>query len=295
MAAAFLASEYPPAAEDNAGFYVIPCPLERSVSYGSGTASGPKAILEASQELEALEYGMTPGKAGIHTMAPINCDGGPETVLCRIEAAVEKALAHSAIPVLLGGEHTVTLGALRALSHSAASPFGVIQFDAHADLRAQYKGDRYSHASVMRRALEELNIPLVQIGVRDISQEEVEAREQYGVTHYDAYFLARVGLPEKPLPENFPQNIYISFDVDGLDSSLMPATGTPSPGGLNWREAHFILEVCARDRRIAGMDIVELAPIRELHHASFTAAKLAHLMMGLAWKSHATLNEAEEK
>lgn len=286
MVKAFLASEYPPAPAENAGFYVIPCPLERSVSYGKGTAQGPDAILEASQELEGMEYGMEPGKAGIHTMAPINCEGPAEAVLCRIEAAVEKAVAHNAIPVLLGGEHTVTLGALRALSHAAGAPFGVIQFDAHADLRQDYKGDRYSHASVMRRAIEELNIPLVQIAVRDISREEVEVREKYGITHYDAYFLARVGLPEKPLPEDFPHNIYISFDVDGLDSSLMPATGTPSPGGVNWRETHFILEACVKDRNVIGMDVVELAPIAGLHHASFTAAKLAHLLMGLASEHH---------
>lgn len=285
MSQDFLASEYPPARADNAGFYVIPCPWERSVSYGKGAAGGPNAILEASQELEAIEYGMDPAKAGIHTMPPINCEGAPEAVLCRIEAAVEKALQCGATPVLLGGEHTVTLGALRAL-HQAGKKFGLIQFDAHADLRAEYKGDRYSHASVMRRALEEMDIPLAQIAVRDISREEVEVREHYGITHYDAYFLARVGLPEKPLPEDFPKEIYISFDVDGLDSSLMPATGTPSPGGLNWRETQFILEACVKGRVVAGLDVVELAPIPMLHHANFTAAKLAHLLMGLAWQSH---------
>lgn len=282
MDTAFLASEYPPAYADKAGFYIIPCPWERSVSYGHGAVNGPAAILKASQELEAIEYGMSPGKLGIHTMPPVNCEGSPEAVLCRIEAAVEKAVANHAMPVLLGGEHTVTLGALRALRNSAAWPFGVIQFDAHADLRAQYQGDRYSHASVMRRALEELDIPLVQIATRDLSPEEVEIRERYGVTYYDAYFLARVGLPEKPLPEDFPTNIYISFDVDALDSSLMPATGTPSPGGLNWRETHFILEACVKDRNVIGMDVVELAPISGLHHADFTAAKLAHLLMALA-------------
>lgn len=281
----FLASEYPPVPPEKAGFYVIPCPWERSVSYGRGTADGPGAILEASQELEAIEYGMAPGEAGIHTMQPINCEGAPEAVLCRIEAAVEQALKHGAIPVLLGGEHTVTLGALRAL-HQTGKRFGLVQFDAHADLRNEYKGDRYSHAAVMRRALEEMEIPLVQIAVRDISREEAEVREHYGITHYDAYFLARAGLPEKPLPEDFPKEIYISFDVDGLDSSLMPATGTPSPGGLNWREAQFVLEACVRDRIVAGLDVVELAPIPMLHHANFTAAKLTHLLMALAWQSH---------
>lgn len=285
MAEPFLANEYKPAPEGAAGFYIIPCPFERSVSYGKGASKGPDAILRASQELEAMESGMTPGKLGIHTMPAVNCEGSAEAVLGRIERAVEKAVQHHAIPVLLGGEHTITLGALRALDQAAlktGEPFGVIQFDAHADLRSQYKGDRYSHASVMARAIEEMGLPLVQFAVRDISPEEVEVRERYGITHYDAYFLARVGLPQKPLPENFPHNIYISFDVDALDSSLMPATGTPSPGGINWRETQFILEGCVQDRKIIGMDVTELAPIDGLHHADFTAAKLVHLLMGLA-------------
>lgn len=284
---AFLESEYNNAPEDKAAFWIIPCPMEKSVSYGKGTANGPEAIIAASQELEAIESGIAPGVGGIHTTAPVNCAGPTVAVLARIEAQVEKALKNSAIPILLGGEHTVTLGALRALKFEAdktGKPFGIVQFDAHADLRNEYKGDSYSHASVMRRAIEELNIPLVQFAVRDISAEEVEVRERYGITHYDAYFLARVGLPEKPLPEDFPENIYISFDVDGLDSSLMPATGTPSPGGLNWRETQFILEACCRDHPLIGMDVVELAPIAGLHHADFTAAKLVHLLMALAWQ-----------
>ena len=122
-----------------------------------------------------------------------------------------------------------------------------------------------------------------------MSREEAEVRKRYNVTHYDAYFLARVGLPEQPLPKDFPRRIYISFDVDGLDSSLMPATGTPSPGGISWREAQFILERCARDREIVGLDVVELAPIPGLHHANFTAAKLTHLLMALALQGRTDL------
>lgn len=282
---AFLASEYPPAPPGAAAFHVIPAPLERSVSYGGGTAAGPAAILAASQQLEALENGMAPGESGIHTTPPVDVSGHPEAVLGRIEAAVATALATRAIPILLGGEHTVTLGALRALAralHERGETFGVIQFDAHADLRDEYNGDLYSHASVMRRVVADLGLPLVQFAVREISREEMEVRRRYGVTHYDAYFLARVGLPEQPLPEGFPRRIYISFDVDGLDPSLMPATGTPSPGGLSWKETQFILERCVRDHKIIGLDVVELAPIAGLHHADYTAARLTHLLMALA-------------
>lgn len=277
----FLESEYTPAPPDKAKFYIIPCPLEKSVSYGKGTAKGPDAILEASQELEAIESNMAPGKNGFFTLPPVDCSGSIEDVLGRIQQDVQKALSVNAIPVLLGGEHTITLGALRAL-HQKNRDFGVVQFDAHADLRNSYKGQSLSHATVMRRAIQELGVPLVQFAVRDISPEEMEVREMHGITHYDAYFLARVGLPEQPLPKEFPKNIYISFDLDAFDSSLMPATGTPSPGGVNWREVQFILEACVKDHHVVGLDIVELAPIAGLHHADFTAAKLTHLLMGLA-------------
>lgn len=285
MAKGFLESEFSPADPEVAKFYIIPCPLEQTVSYGQGAKNGPAAILEASQELEKLESGMSPGELGFYTAPPVDCAGPVEVVLDRIENAVKKALVRGAIPVLLGGEHTVSLGAFRALQEfysKRGERFGIVQFDAHADLRASYKGQALSHATVMRHAIQELGIPLVQFAVREISPEEVEVREIHGVTHYDAYFLARVGLPQQPLPDDFPANIYISFDIDALDSSLMPATGTPSPGGINWRETQFILEACAVGHKIVGLDVVELAPIENLHHANFTAAKLAHLLMGLA-------------
>lgn len=298
MSDGFLASEYAPAAPHRAAFHVIPAPLERSVSYGGGTAAGPAAILAASQQLEAMENGMAPGESGIYTAPPVDVSGHPEAVLGRIEDAVDAALRAGAIPVLLGGEHTVTLGALRALARHAREhkePLGVLQFDAHADLRDEYGGDPYSHACVMRRAVADLGLPLVQFAVREISREEVEVRRRYNVTHYDAYFLARVGLPEQPLPEGFPRRIYISFDVDGLDPSLMPATGTPSPGGLTWKETQFILERCIRDHEVAGLDVVELAPISGLHHADYTAARLTHLLMALAAHGGHTPRQGDEQ
>lgn len=281
----FLESEFPQASPEKAAFYIIPCPLERSASYGGGTRFGPEEIIKASQQLEKQENGMTPGEKGIYTAPPVNCDGPAEVVLTRIEAATEKALDHGAIPALLGGEHTVTLGALRALKYyfdKKGEKFGVVQFDAHADLRNEYKGDPLSHASVMARAVRDLDLPVVQFAVREISPEEIEVRETANIVHYDAYFLSRVGLPEKPLPEDFPKNIYVTFDLDALDSGLMPATGTPSPGGVNWRETHFILETIAKDHKIRGFDVVELAPIPGMIHPNFTAAKLVHLLMGLA-------------
>lgn len=281
----FLASEYAPCPAEKAGFHIIPAGLERTVSYGGGAANGPAAILAASQQLEAWECGMAPGEAGFHTQSAVDCSGDVHAVLGRIEAAVDRAIACHALPVLLGGEHTVTLGALRALARQGKEQgwdFGVVQFDAHADLRASYEGDAYSHACVMHHAVQELGLPLVQFGMRDFCREEAEVRKNHHVTHYDAALLARVGLPEQPLPPDFPRRIYVTFDVDAFDSSLMPATGTPSPGGISWREAHFILERCLAGHTVVGLDVVELAPIPGLHHADFTAAKLVHLLMGLA-------------
>lgn len=281
---AFLASEYPPALPEKAAFHIIPVPLERSVSYGVGAALGPSAILEASQQLEEWTYGMAPGEHGIHTAEPVDISGSAGQIIDRIEKATAKAIACNAIPVLLGGEHTVSLGAFRAFSAAGAS-FGIVQFDAHADLRPEYEGDPYSHASVMYRAVNDLGLPLVQFAVRDFCRQEADLRHKAGIVHYDAALLERVGLPELPLPADFPKKIYISFDLDAFDSSLMPATGTPSPGGITWKEARFILERCVQGREIIGLDVVELAPIAGLHHADFTAARLVHLLMGLAWES----------
>ena len=290
----FLASEYPPSGPEHATFHVIPAPLEASVSYGSGTRLGPAALLAASQQLEAQENSMTPCAAGVHTTAAVDCSDSVKGALARIEARVTAALAVGAVPVTLGGEHTVTLGALRALCgtrNGEQGPLGVIQFDAHADLRSSYEGNMYSHASVMYRAVTDLPVRLAQFAVRDICSEEVEVRRARNVWHHDAEELTNCaasgqGLPDPLLPPDFPRDIYISFDVDGLDASLMPATGTPSPGGLFWHDTRRLLTQLVQGRRVLGLDVVELAPIKGLHHADFTAAKLTHLLMGLAHQAN---------
>lgn len=284
----FLASEYAPSAPEKAAFHVIPAPLEQSVSYGGGTAGGPAAILEASQQLENWDGVSAPCEGGVYTAPPVDCSTS-EIALAGIEKAVGHALACGALPVLLGGEHTATLGALRALARDAQTrgePFGVVQFDAHADLRPSYEGNPLSHASVMYRATADLGLPLVQFAMRDYSREEAEIRRQFHVTAYDAATLYAAGLPEEPLPQDFPRRLYITFDVDGLDASLMPATGTPSPGGLFWHDALRLIERCCKGRRVVGLDVVELAPMPGLRHADFTAAKLTHALMGFAQRAN---------
>jgi agmatinase len=278
--ARFLDSEYSQAPPEKAAFHIIPVPLERSLSYGGGAAKGPAALLLASRQLEAVENGLAPGESGFYTAPFVCCEGGAEDVLARIESMAARAVGCRACPVLLGGEHTVSLGALRALAREGE--IGIVQIDAHADLRPEYGGDPFSHACVMYRAVDDLRLPLAQFAVREISREETALRRKLQICHYDAAVLARDGLPPEPLPRNFPRRIYITFDVDGLDASLMPATGTPSPGGLFWHDAVELLRRCALGREIVGFDVVELAPVPGLHHADFTAAKLVHVLMTLA-------------
>ncbi|MFI3271172.1 MAG: agmatinase [Pseudomonadota bacterium] len=288
--------------QDKALFHVIPVPFEASVSYGAGTAHGPAAILEASDQLELWDGASIPAELGIYTAPPVKCSGKTTKVLSRIEKATHKALDCKAIPVILGGEHTVTYGALRALKDRRAQDsignkpsFGVVQFDAHADLRDTYEDTKWSHACVMRRAVstsdtdpDGLSLQLAQFGVRAMGLDELAFRKTAPVTHWDAAHLARLQeqgkVPKKLLPADFPKDIYITFDVDGLDPSIMPATGTPVPGGIGWYETLSLLEKIVAGRRVIGFDVVELAPIDEKaggHAWNFTAARLVYAIMGI--------------
>ena len=268
----FLESEIPALPETECLFHIIPAPCERSVSYGGGTARGPEAILEASYQLEAFDGAGCPCERGIHTHPAAR-------TLEEIGQAVSRVRKMGGLPILLGGEHTVTYGALKALK-AGGEEFGIVQFDAHADLRDTYQGDPLSHACVMRRALD-LGIPLFQIGVRALSQEEAELRKRRGIPHLDGYEIGRNGLPERLLPGDFPKQVYITFDVDALDPGIMPATGTPEPGGLDWFQAFQCLEEIVGTRTVAGCDFVELAPIDGLHAPDFLVARMAYNLMGL--------------
>jgi agmatinase len=304
----FLESELAPAPAHACRFHVIPVPYEATTSYGRGTARGPQAVLAASNQLETWNGRGIPAAAGIYTQPAVEVRGGPEDVLARIETAVLRALdsasaeiasgpsgiesgprkdasgtALQVVPVLLGGEHTVTLGALRALQ-KRCGPFGIIQFDAHADLRESYEGTPYSHACVMRRAVDDLNLSLFQIGVRSLSREERDFRRNRRIPGLDvsgAEDEARGNPGSSFLPSGFPDKIYITFDVDALDASLMPATGTPEPGGLFWRQVLALVERALVGRVCLGFDVVELAPIPGMHAPEYTAARLVYEIMGL--------------
>lgn len=277
---AFLEFEFPPPPPERARFELIPAPLENGISYGRGTAAGPAALLDASQHLEAFDGAGIPAEAGIHTGAAIDCRADTPTVLRRIAERVAAVLAAGRMPVVIGGEHTVTLGAIEALA-GRGEPFGVVQFDAHADLRDTYENNPYSHACVMRRIVER-GIPLFQVGVRSLSAGEAVFRRERGLAYRDAAELAAPAAPPLALPPGFPRRIYLTFDVDALDPAVMPGTGTPEPGGLYWYDALRLVDQALAGRELAAFDVVELAPIAGSAVSEFTAAKLVYHLVAAA-------------
>lgn len=275
----FLESDMEPPLPENAKFHILPVPYEKSTSYGEGTFRGPSAILNASQQLELFDGHSIPAEEGIYTHMPVECDLPEETVLADIAEQIGKIRHAGHIPVMLGGEHTVTYGAVKAL-HDAGEAFGIIQFDAHADLRSEYEGTKWSHACVMRRAVE-MGIPLCQIGVRSLSLEDLEIRAENAVMHFDMEEMIEKGIDMNLVLDNFPEKVYVTFDVDALDPSIMPGTGTPEPGGMLWHSTLKILDHIARRCEVIGFDVVEVAPLEGSHISEFTAARLAYNFMGM--------------
>lgn len=284
--AGFLGSEVENTPPTQARFHIIPVPFERTTSYGGGTREGPGAILEASQQLETWDGESNPSLLGIHTRASVAVDGDIEAVMEAIAVATAAAVRAGALPVAIGGEHTVTCGVVRGLLRSGIGPFGVVQIDAHADLRDRYEGNPYSHASVMRRVVED-GVPLFQLGVRACCEEELRARRDFGVGAIDARELVVGNRMSLELPADFPEQVFFTVDVDGLDPSVFPSTGTPVPGGLGWYQTLALFESVARQRRIIGFDVMEFAPIPGFHAYEFAAAQLIYKFMGICQRIEA--------
>lgn len=264
----------------NALFHVIPAPLELTVSYGSGTRNGPKAILIASEQLERWDGNSEPCRAGIFTQEAIDC-AEMNSAQQSLRARGAEAVRSGHIPVTLGGEHSITYGVVRGIMDEVDEPIGIIQIDAHADLRTAYQGHPHSHASVMQLLAEE-GCRIASFGVRAFCEEEAEARVKYEVLHWDAETLVMNNINEVVLPEEFPKLVYISFDLDGLDPSVISATGTPVPGGLGFYQALSLIKSAMRGRRCVGLDVMELAPIKGLPASDFAAALITYRLMGIA-------------
>lgn len=274
-----------PASPDDARAVVVPFGLEASVSYGSGTAKGPAAILAASDQLELFdeELWCEPYRHyGIATLAEAKPASSLEAALAGLAETVGTILEQDRFPLVLGGEHSLTPGALRPFAERY-DELVVLQIDAHADLRDGYLGEHYSHASAMRRALDFDNVSVVSVGIRAISQEEANYYQanQDRIDIWWAKDQATWNLSDLAAKLR-GKTIYVTFDIDGLDAAQMPATGTPTPGGLDYWQALSVVRCAAEAGTIVGADVVELAPIESLHAFDYTAAAVAYKIMNYA-------------
>jgi agmatinase len=281
----YLGSEIEQCELDKAGYAVLPVPYEKTVSYGSGTASGPAAILAASEQLEVWDGQSNPSALGIHTCQAVDCSGNAAQVVESIADAVERILRAGSMPVVLGGEHTVTYGVIKGYQQAGINDIGVVQIDAHADLRDLYENDPLSHACVMKRISDE-GIPIYQLGVRSYCLEEKSIRENNPNIYFrDANELVPENIQRIELARDFPQKVFFTLDIDGVDPSVIPATGTPVPGGLGWYQTLNVFESVASQREIIGFDIMEFAPIEGFHAYDFAVAQLSYLLMGIVQRS----------
>jgi agmatinase len=276
----FLEEDIPPAQPEAAQFHIIPVAFEASVSYGKGTANGPQAIINASQQLELFDgISCDAALSGIYTAPAMECCGDAEMILSSLKRSVSSVLMQGKLPVVLGGEHTITDGVVEALT-DFHDEFGIIQFDAHADLRDQYGGSKFSHASVMRR-VHERGVPIFQVGTRAVSEEEQLFRSEQEIPYLDARDLYGRDKQVFSIPKGFPKKVYVTIDVDGLDPSVIRSTGTPVPGGIGWYDILHFLETVVTEHDVVGFDCVELAPTEEDHASTFAAAQLIYNFMGM--------------
>lgn len=267
---------------DGSRFVVLPLPFEATTSYGKGTKLGPRAIIEASRNMELYdeETGLEPCGAGIHTTEDLLFhDAAPRAMVETVKAAVGHYLALGKFVIALGGEHSLSYPCFAA-HKEAHGELGVVQIDAHADLRDEYEGTPFNHACVMRRIVAE-SAGAAQVGIRSLSREEADflvahggwpvlwARECQGGDEWMDRAIAAL-----------PPKVYLTVDVDGFDPSLVPCTGTPEPGGLAWYPVLRFLRRLCRERRVVGMDVMELAPDRLHFAADFLAARLVYKVLG---------------
>ncbi len=273
------------AAYENSRFVLIPAGYDRTTSYGSGARRGPQAILDASRHMELFdeETKTNTYEEGIFLCSEIESSAeGPDKFIERVEHISRQVLDDSKIPIVLGGEHTVSLGNIRACKERSEK-LTVVQIDAHADLRDQFGGSAYSHACVMRRAVD-LGCHLVQVGIRSMSDEEfnwVESNDDICRMYYARDVKSNLNVNwVQDIVSPIDTPVYLTIDLDGLDPSIMPSTGTPEPGGLSWYEVLELLRELCRLTNIIGFDVVELAPIASIHAPDFLVARLLYRLMG---------------
>ena len=261
---------------------VVPFGLEKTVSYGGGTKNGPEEIIKASHQVELYdeELNCEPyKKIGIKTLKPFKIDKNINKALNKISKINEEILNKNMFPLTFGGEHSITPGCIAPFAKKHKK-LCLLHFDAHADLRDSYDGEKYSHASAIRRCLDYKNVSIISFGIRNISKSEVPylKKNSNRIKIFWAKDKKKWNLNSfKKLIKN--KTVYLTFDVDGLDSSIMPATGTPEPGGLLWDETLEIIKIAMKNSKIVGADINELAPIKGFNSYNFLVAKLAYKIL----------------
>ena len=271
---------YPECSLRNAKFVVVPVPYDLTSTYQSGSRRGPAAIIEASTNMELYDEELKKETylAGIHTTLPVSIDArGPKNMISIVRKKISRVTGLNKIPVMLGGEHSITLGAVQAVIEKYPK-LTVLQFDAHADLRDTYQGSPYNHACVARRISE--ICPLTQVGIRSMSKEEGEFLPKSKVKSYSADFVLANKNWAETVCKDLKGDIFITIDLDVFDPSIMPATGTPEPGGLYWKDILHLLKLVSASCNIRGFDVVELAPLPGVVAPDFMAAKLIYRTMG---------------
>lgn len=259
-----------------ARYVVLPVPYEQTVSYKGGTAAGPAAILDASAQVELWdeELGIEYANAGVATLPELAAAPTPAEQMARVRAAADDVLQRGQVLLTLGGEHSITAPAVAATAAVAPGPLSVLQIDAHADLRSQYEGDPHSHASVMARVLETTE-HLVQVGIRSYSPEEARALPDRVKRFWTPRRIAVTPDWIDGALDELTEHVYITLDIDGLDPSLAPGTGTPEPGGLSWWQLTELLRAVGREKTVLAADVVEVRPLGENHVTEFVAARAA--------------------
>ncbi len=260
---------------------IIPVPYDLTSTYVSGSRRGPDAIISASMNMEQYDEELRAEtfRVGIHTQDQLEAAAAsPDEMIDSVEGAVSQVVAAGKLPVMLGGEHSLTVGALRALRKKHRT-LSILQFDAHADLRDSYQGTRLSHACAARRAAELGSV--VQVGIRSLSASEEEFRSgASGVRTFFAADIVSGRVQPQEIIAALGDPLYITIDLDVFDPAIMPATGTPEPGGLGWYDVIGLLRSACEGRTVVGFDVVELCPIPYNVAPDFLAAKLVYRLIG---------------
>ena len=266
---------------------IVPFGLEKTVSYGSGTKNGPKEIIKASHQVELFdeELNKEPYKEiGIKTLKPFAIKKNIIKALNQLSQINKKIIANNKFPLVLGGEHSITPGSIEPIINK----FGdvtLLHFDAHADLRESYQGEKFSHASAIKRCLDFKNVKVVSFGIRNLSKPEMDFYNDNKGRIKIFWGKDKKNWDLTQIEEHFTnKTVYITFDVDGFDSSIMPATGTPEPGGLLWEDVLPIIKKVCQISNVVGADINELAPIKNFDSYNFLVAKLAYKILAYTFE-----------